>query len=306
MSTVGTSRIIGGDTLRGEVKFWDLSDGRLMAQVAGHANDFYSLQFSPDGKRLAVGGSSGAVLVLDAGSASVLTSQSGLSDLQVSFSAFSPDLQLAAYMCSAGAIGLREVATGKQRGVIQLAVPQVLRLGFSPNGQLVAAIGRGSNGVPTGVTLWDAKTMRSRLTLNGHAGGTNCFAFSPDGKTIATAGNDSTIRIWALADGKELLRLSVHPNGMWPDDLAYSADGLVLASASGQTKIPPWPLSLLGAKVSTVSQIKLWNVRTGQELRTFVDPDRSLQLAFAPDGRTLASVTSSGYVKVWGLHLDLK
>ena len=72
--------------------------------------------------------------------------------------------------------------------------------------------------------------MRERAVLEGHTGPINGATFSPDGKTIATASSDKTIRFWYVASGKELLTLKGHTG---PVSLVrFSHDGRTLASAA--------------------------------------------------------------------------
>lgn len=66
-----------------------------------------------------------------------------------------------------------------------------------------------------------------------------CFA--SDGKTIALSGGDKTVRLWDVADGRELLVLNGHTNP--PHSLAFSADGKRLLSCSYADGIFEWDLS---------------------------------------------------------------
>src|SRR5436305_1446927 len=75
-----------------------------------------------------------------------------------------------------------------------------------------------------------------------------CVAYSPDGKTLVSASDDMTIKLWDVQTGKEQSTLKGHTDRvMW---VAYSPDGKTLASASGD------------------NTIKLWDVATGKEQAT--------------------------------------
>jgi hypothetical protein len=96
----------------------------------------------------------------------------------------------------------------------------------------------------------------------------NCAAFSPDGGLLATGGEDSAIRFWDVATGKEVRTLP----GRGVHSLAFSADGTRLASAGeGGT-------------------VRLWDVRTGKQLRKWKGSELpQMGVGFAPDGKTVAS-----------------
>ncbi|KAH0527326.1 hypothetical protein TsFJ059_002338 [Trichoderma semiorbis] len=68
-----------------------------------------------------------------------------------------------------------------------------------------------------------------RQTLEGHMGHVNAVALSPGGKTIASASNDRTIRLWDATIGTFRQKLEGH--GEWVRAIAFSPDGKMLASA---------------------------------------------------------------------------
>ncbi len=77
-----------------------------------------------------------------------------------------------------------------------------------------------------------------RLTLSGHRGHVNAVIFSRDGRLLASAGDDGTIRFWEPATGTELFCLTAHKSCV--NTLAYSADGRILASGSCDCTIRLW------------------------------------------------------------------
>ena len=85
------------------------------------------------------------------------------------------------------------------------------------------------------------------LTLTGHSSGVRSVAYSPDGRYLASGGDDGAIKIWEVATGTELRTLTDHSEVV--RSLAYSPDGRYLASGS-QDKTT-----------------KIWEVATGKELR---------------------------------------
>ncbi len=75
-------------------------------------------------------------------------------------------------------------------------------------------------------------------TLSGHTDDVLSVAFSPDGRLLASGSWDNTIKLWAVASGREVRTLSGHDSWVW--SVAFSPDGLLLASASDDKTIKLW------------------------------------------------------------------
>jgi WD40 repeat protein len=121
---------------------------------------------------------------------------------------------------------------------------------------------------------------KEMATLAGHSGVITFVAFSPDGKTLATASWDKSIKLWDVAKGKELLSLKGHSHEVWC--VAFAPDGKTLASSSADGKV------------------KLWEVATGTEVRTL--QEQAPCIAFLPDGKTLAATGNpEKKINLWDL-----
>jgi WD40 repeat protein len=174
-----------------------------------------------------------------------------------------------------------------------------------------------------------------------HAGPVRAVAYSPDGRTLATAGNDKTVRLWDPATGNARRALTGHTD--WVTALCFSPDGRTLATASADRTVRLWdPFTgeerarlpaqsvavaalafspdggLLAFGTSQVvpesthplglfggwqgGEVKLWDLASGAPPTT-LPGHRSgvLSLAFAPDGQTLASASGDHTVKLWDL-----
>jgi WD40 repeat protein len=139
---------------------------------------------------------------------------------------FSPDSKTLA-TGSDGGIVLWDVATGKERGRPggQYAYPPGMT--FSSDAKLLASVGNGT------IRLWDVAAGKERpAAAEGHQGAVEAVVFLPDGKTLASAGWDRTLRLWEAGTGR-LVRQYGLPgaadSGGW-----FAADGSALAWGDGR------------------------------------------------------------------------
>ena len=167
-----------------------------------------------------------------------------------------------------------------------------------------------------GIWIYNAHTGAEVSLLSGHQGDVQAIAYAPDGKTLASAGRDETIRLWHPKTSQHLATLTGH--GGLVTSLAFSPDGKKLVSGSGDATVRLW---------STETRQQLWSEDTPQKrshahakdpvIRDIFGlsppPSRSpfeqlafqwvLAVVYSPDGKTLASSGSSdGTIQLW--HVD--
>ncbi|MFD7027317.1 NB-ARC domain-containing protein, partial [Streptomyces sp. NPDC059917] len=120
-------------------------------------------------------------------------------------------------------------------------------------------------------------------TLEGHTSAVRACAASPDGRWLASAGFDRSLRIWNVVTGSPRQVLVGHTGWIW--GCAWTPDGGSIASAGDD------------------GSVRVWDVRSGR-CRTVLTGHEGAVMgcAVAPDGTWLASAGADGTVRVWDLR----
>ena len=201
--------------------------------------------------------------------------------------AYAADGHRCATLSEDDAITISDAATGATvrtlHGHRRGAYNQTLAL--THDGSLVAA-----GGLDNTVKVWDVATGAELYTLPGQLGAPRFMAFSPDGKQLATAGDDGIVHLCDSAAGTTIrdlvLNRTAHPISRI-GCFAFSPDGKCLAVT---------PQVLFSDRRDALT---LWDVSSGQHLRSFADATWGESLAFSPDGQRLASSDNEGRVCMW-------
>ncbi|MEJ5202045.1 MAG: WD40 repeat domain-containing protein, partial [Anaerolineales bacterium] len=285
----------------------------LTSMTIGH---IYQLEFSPDGRHLALIVPEGIYLY------NISTKEVRFIRVanQVSFLTFSPgNTQLLTAGTNNGILSFWWVEDGSLAAEVDTDSEGVRAVAYSPDSTMIAV----STADHT-IQLYAPYNRQRVTTIKGHRDNVWGLAFSPDGSRLASASDDKTVRLWSVPEGASLLTMTGHKDAVV--DVAYSPDGTKLASASWDNTVRLWnvpqgslahfltghrdwvrsvafsPDGSLLVSGGDDNTIRLWSVGDGALLMTLEGHRNGVHsVAFSPDGALLVSTSLDGTIRMWGI-----
>jgi WD40 repeat protein/tRNA A-37 threonylcarbamoyl transferase component Bud32 len=264
------------------IVLWDFSQRKPLATLLGHGGRVMAVAFSPDGRWLASAGGDNTVRVWD------VSSRKQVAMLRGHLGAVNSLLFLSGTtIVSAGSdhtVRVWEFNQTHQESILP-GETWLSSLAVSPDGSLLAATAYHSNST----ALWDISGRRLMTNFIGHTAPVWCAAFSPNGHLLATGSEDYTVKLWDLLS---LAPVGSLTNRFETGSIAFSADGKILATA-GLT---------FNSITEETNRLAFWDLasRTVLPLLPQARPMASA-VAFANNGRFLATGHFDGWVRLWDL-----
>lgn len=250
----------------GTIKFWNGKTGQCLKTLEGHTSWVWCTVFSPDGQQLVTSSYDATLRIWQFQTGQCLKILHGHQSSTIAV-AFSPDGKTIASSSFDTTIKLWDAKTGDCLQTLQGHENAVWQIAFSSNGQQLVSCSYDHT-----IRQWDLRSGECVATLQGHTAPVVVLDLSADGRYLASAGFDRSIKLWDLLTGECLQTLYGHQGTI--STVLFTAEAQWVDRPSSLTPAkgaaPATPPFLISSSFDET--VKVWDVQTGQCLRTLRTP----------------------------------
>ena len=295
-----------------DIHFWNIETGNLIDTITGHTDNLYSIEFSPNGQTLV--SLDGYIRIWDIAKSRLQKMPS--IDGTVSSVALAPDAETLACGTNDNEILIWHMVTDKSKIILKGHKYEINHLTFSPDGKILASSSWNS------IRLWDVITGEHITTVIPDVDSRHKIRFAQNGDSLVFVNYEDKVLFLNTETRKIEKEIDINPNS--PNSIALSSDGKMLAIGSKSDEIQIWDISTVkllktiqtsartydvafspdGKTIASCSEdIYLWDVETGKLINTFTGhTDQVFILTFSPDGDTLASGGWDNTIILWDIQ----
>ena len=248
-------------------------------RLRGHTGSVLSLEYSPDGARIATAGMDGTVRIWNPVTREELYTLRGHKSF-VNNVCFSKGGRLLISASADGTVKFWDPATGREREGLPIKSHQIAA---SRRNNVLAALSRENS-----ISVWDVVARKNLWTLTNLKEQITNIALSPDGRFLAAVGYHESLKVWDIHDRREL------PPFFGSDErssqrimfgIAFSPDGNYL---------------VVGAENPLI-----WNFHTRKATRLYGTGGlRCSRMVFSPNSKWIAATGRDGLVRVWDIDSE--
>jgi len=322
-----------------EVRFYDISTGKVVRKLTGHSDVINSLAFGQNGRVLILGTTQyepertfGTIKLWDL-QAGTLASFNAGENGSVDSLVLSQDGRHLAVQTSPSTVEILDPKTwrvkhtfnaegdGKLGSITNsrylLSVKSVLAAEFSPDGKTVAGVIEQG-----GIKVWDPRTGELKKEIAEREDSSSLVTFSRDGNTLAEEAGNESIKLWDVANGASSKVET--PNDRTISAIGLSLNGSMLAIGTGadvslrdstrgntvrtltghHSTVNRIAFSDNGQFIATAGEdgaVEIWDLGNGQLRQTLSGIGRVNALRFAPDGQWLATANADFSISLWDI-----